>query len=135
MISAQSVEQLSSDLRSALGMRRRPTPRTSNSMRGIGGAKHRQALTNPLDHSALEHPYVGKARPAQNLRRTGGALLRVSDGNEKPRTKGREVVETIREILDGNVDGTFQATERTSELLRRSHVEHRRRFGLRQALV
>jgi hypothetical protein len=101
-------------------------------MQGIGGAEHRTALTNPPLHAALEHPHVGKAGLAQNLRRTGRALLRASDGNEEMRAKGREVVETIRQIVDGNVDGTFQTAKWASELLRRSHVEHRRRIGLRQ---
>jgi hypothetical protein len=113
----------------------RPTPKTSNSGQGLRGAEHRKALTNPPLHSAIEYPHVGKAVLAQNVRRTGRALVRTSDRDEKARAKRREVVDATREILDGDVDRAFYTAERAFELDRCSYVEHRRRVGLRQSLL
>src|SRR5262245_58324287 len=100
-------------------------PRASNPIRGLGGAEHWEALTDPLLHSTLEHPHVDEAGLAQNVRRTGRALLCASDGNEEMPARTLELVEATREILDRDVDDALQTAERAGELVGTSHVEHR----------
>src|SRR5262245_57650752 len=107
----------------------RPRSGASIAMARHGRAIHGKTLARPPLHSAREHAHVQKTGVTQNVHRTGGPLLAASDGDQQTRARAGEVVEATRQLLDGNVDGALQATERALEHGATAHVEHRRRVG------
>ena len=58
-------------------------------------AHYREPFTDPPFHSALEHLHVEKAGSPQDVRRTGGALLRPSDWNEQARAPTTKILEMV----------------------------------------
>ena len=84
---------------------------------------------DPSFHSAFENPHVAKAGVPQDVRRTGGALLRSSDGDEKTRAPIREIAEAVRKIVERDVDGAVETSEGAAEFVGIPDVDDRRGIG------
>jgi hypothetical protein len=90
---------------------------------------HVEAFADPALHSSAEDSDVAKAGLPQQLRRTDGAFLCPSDGNEEASPPSGDLLHAVRKLVDGDVHGPFDATEGTVELRRRSHVQYDGRIG------
>jgi hypothetical protein len=93
---------------------------------------HREALTDPALHAAVQNPHLRKTGATQDGRRTDGAFVGTSDRDDQPRSPERELADAICKIIDRDVHGRLEATERTVKLRRRANVENGWRIDLGQ---